>query len=48
MYMSVSKMSKKYTLFSTNVKSNIIGKSNSPVFVFKIINLFIRFLTRLR
>lgn len=37
--MPVSKMSKKYTLFSTNVKSNVVGKSNS---VFKISNLFVR------
>lgn len=34
-------MSKKYTLFSTNVKSNVVGKSNS-IFVFKISNLFVR------
>lgn len=35
-------MSKKYTLFSTNVKSNIVGKSNS-VFVFLklVISLFV-------
>lgn len=45
MYVSVRKMSKKYTLFGTNVKSKIIGKSNS-VFVFKINNLSVRSLYR--
>lgn len=34
-------MSKKYTLFGTNVKSKIVSKSNS-VFVFKINNLSVR------
>lgn len=45
MYVSVHKMSKKYTLFGTNVKSKIVGKSNS-VFVFKINNLSVRSLYR--